>query len=239
MYRPAAEAMEQLQPGAIALVNAYFKSSIWARYTQPDEAATEQQDSEQALLAAAAPGQAPEVSQGGEVAAPPLAAPRSGSEDAAQHATAGHAVLDIPGSSPPTAAAAVAGSSQSAGKPALQHVSSTASWETLVDRPCSEAAVGPRSWLSRAGLGRPQLRPGLHLALGVAVSGTLVVVFKVFESLDFKSAWIVMTGTVSMLPVCGGSARISGGMGDGGVWEMGVTPGLCGISLQVGCSCWH
>ena len=208
MVLAAAAAVEPLQPGALALAAEAARSSPWAsaasQLLPPESAAA-------ALQAAAdsaekGPTEAEAEAEAGAAKTAPV-----NSDDVAgetEKASGGEAhpdpvaavVVQIEGQDggPPAAAAGTAGAESSASTVAAAAVAEA----PAIDRPSSEAAARAASsaWLSflalldHAGLGAPQLRPGLHMLLAIAAAGTLYVVRPVLTAFDGKSVWVLYTG---------------------------------------------
>jgi hypothetical protein len=199
MFREAAMAVERQQPGVTSLVEAQLRASTLLPTAPAPEQPAALPDGGQALLVAAKLGSPEQSTQ------PPVAAKAAAHGGPPQGQASESVAVDISNGtdSPAAAGGPPASSTATAALPAI-------------DRPCSEVAHAPRGgtqaterlcrWLDRTGLGQPQLRPGLHLALSMVLAGPFVVVFAVFKALDYKSSWVVITVN-SVFERCLGNVR--------------------------------
>lgn len=219
MYEEIALAVDSLQPGAAAQAAAHLKAAV---LNVPLQLASQDQGSTSALLATlhgkgnsgsgegglsatAAPsatGSQPAPREVVAAAGADGTADEQGQQDAAvEHAVGGEAqpavVVEVEGS--PPAANGTAGPPP----PAAPVTPPTPMEMPSITRPTAEVAQARgmhaswvRLWdrMERAGVGPPQLRPGLHLALAVAISGPLVTIWDVMKAFDYKTIWVVISG---------------------------------------------
>lgn len=167
MFPEIAAAADKLEPGAAAAAAAAFGASSWGQRPAPAPSAADVA-AEQEMLAAAA-------SAAAELAGD---AADDGKPDTASNKDAGSQAAE---------ASAAAQQGSSGAQPGLRVVRPSAAIEAL-----PRSAV--RRALARAGIGRPQLLPTLHMAVLVAVAGVLVVCLAAYVGLGQRSPWVAITG---------------------------------------------
>lgn len=147
--------------------------------------------------AAAAAAAAFEASSwGSRPAALPSAADVAAEEQMLAAAASAPAVLAEPDAADGSKLDAGSSEGSKASAAAEQHGSSQLGLRVV--RPSAALEALPRSAvrraLERAGLGRPQLLPALHMAVLVAVAGVLIVCRAAYVGLDERSVWVAITG---------------------------------------------
>ena len=165
MFPEIAAAAEKLEPGAAAAAAAAFEASSWgSRPAVPPSDA--HVAAEEQMLAAAASASVALTGDAADGSKSDASSHKDDSSQAAEGSTAAE---------------------QGSVRP-----------DPRVVRPSVALEGLPRSALhralERAGIGRPQLLPALHMAVLVAVAGVLVVCRAAYVGLGQRSPWVAFTG---------------------------------------------
>lgn len=165
LFSEVAAAAEKLEPGAAAAAAAAFAASGWGSRPAVVPSHADVAAEEQ-MLAAAASAPAALAGDATDGSKPDASSHKDDSNQAAEASTAAEEASVHP--------------------------------HPRVVRPSAALEARPRSAvrraLERAGIGRPQLLPALHMAVLVAVAGVLVVCRAAYVGLGQRSPWVAFTG---------------------------------------------
>lgn len=201
MFPLVADAVESVQPGSRAAAAQHFTASEWFASAAPG-------DSPPGADAAAGAAEAAEALMQAEESMVSAAGAAGAAAAAAAAAEAGSVVEDA--ERPPSLdrdGSAAAGPELPARRPSagpprqpVQQAGGACCPPSVV-RPSAAVEAAPqgalRRALDRAGLGRPQLVPALHMLVLFGAAGTLTVVKSAFVGLLGKSDWVSFSGAAA------------------------------------------